>query len=461
MTRRPLRPRIRPQDAKLVRGRVQARAAQLGLRCGTLLVLAAVLELLLGWKRLHDDAVAIRHITAKFPAGTRQLSATTIGRLLTKLAALELIVYQPARGRGRTAHIAIHPQFCTGVTELARDCRGRVITPEPLGPAPEKTPEEGIGPGEKAAGNVKFSADPFLIGKISPSTPLPPAADGLADTPQPTRPTGVHVNPHAVRNVLAALPDCYRHAPARVRWGIGAAIKAQLARGWREDQITDILAAPLPGQVGKPLALARWRFAKNQGGPGPRLRPLQRAFDQAHDALQRARRTSQRDHDYAAVITEVGALTAERIAQCAQRQASNTARGAWAKPTTPQETHAAHQGAVVHGARMARRAHPGRPLPDAVTAWLAAHQPPPQPPTSTPPPPPAHGFTVADLIAATPAGRCVKCQSVGAITRQDLPIPVPVCADCWDAEASEGCDDAGVTVPVIEARNRREARAAC
>jgi hypothetical protein len=461
MTRRPLRPRIRPQDAKLVRGRVQARAAQLGLRCGTLLVLAAVLDLLLGWKRLRDDTVAIRHVAAKFPAGTRQLSATTIGRLLSRLDALEFIVYQPAHGRGHTAHIAIHPQFCTGVTELARDSRGRVIAEDlPSDPGPEKQAEAG----ENSSENVKFSADPFLIEEISPSTPLPPAADGPAEAPQPTRPTGVHVNPHAVRDVLAALPDCYRHAPARVRWGIGAAIKAQLARGWREDQIIDILARPLPGEVGKPLALARWRFAKNQGGPGPRLRPLQRAFDQAYDALQRACHTSQRDRDYAAVITEIGAVTAGRIADCAQRQASNAARGARVQPTTPQEVHAAHQGAVVHGARMARRAYPDQPMRAAVTAWLADHQPPPQPPP--PPPavalaPPARGFTVADLIAATPAGRCVKCQSVGAITRQDLPIPVPVCGDCWDAEASEGCDDAGVTVPVVEARNRPEARAAC
>jgi hypothetical protein len=414
-----------------VRTRVQARAAQLGLRCGTLLVLAAILELLLGWKRLRDDAVAIRHVTAKFPAGTRQLSATTIGRLLAELAALELIVYEPARGRGRSAHIAIHPQFCAGVTELARDCRGRVITSVPTPePAPEKGTEEGAEPGENTTGNVEFSADPLLIEEISPNTPPTPPADGPADSPRPTRPTEVPVNPHAVRNVLTEMPDCYRRAPAPVRWSIGTEVKNQLARGWTEDQIVDILAASLPGQVRKPLALARWRFAKNQAGPGPRLRPLQRAFDRAHDALQRARHTSQRNHDYAAVIAAVGTLTAERIADYAQRQA-NTARGAWAQPTTPEEIRIAHQGAVVHGARMARRAHPGRSLPDAVTAWLTAHQPPPQPPAAAVPPL-ARGLTVADLIAATPAGRCVNCQSVGAITRQDLPIPMPVCADCWD-----------------------------
>jgi hypothetical protein len=263
--------------------------------------------------------------------------------------------------------------------------------------------------------------------------------------------------------VLAALPDCYRHAPARVRWSIGAAVKAQLTRGWREDQIIEILSRPLPGEVGKPLALARWRFAKNQGGPGPRLRPLQRAFDQAYDALQRARHTSQRDRGYAAVIAEVGAVTAERIAQCAQRQVGNAARGVWVKPTTPQEAHAAHRGAVVHGARMARRAYPDRPMRGAVIAWLADHQPPPQPPTPTPPPPPppARGLTVADLIAATPAGRCVNCQSVGAITRQDLPIPVPVCGDCWDSEAPEVSDDAQVTAPIAAARAPQKTRAAC
>jgi hypothetical protein len=243
-----------------------------------------------------------------------------------------------------------------------------------------------------------------------------------------------------------------------VRWGIGAAVKTQLARGWRQDQIIDILARPLPGEVGKPLALARWRFAKNQAGPGPRLRPLQRAFDRAHDALEWAAHAGQRDRDYAAVIAELGAAGAQRIADCAQHQhhASNTARGVWARPTTPDEARVAHQGAVVHGARMARRAHPGRSLRGAVTAWLATHQPPPVTPTPAPAPPPAT-FTVADLIAATPSGRCVKCRSVGAVTRQDLPIPVPVCAHCWQAEAPDLCDDVWPAAPVVEALNRREA----
>jgi hypothetical protein len=443
MTRR-LRPRIRPEDAKLVRKRVEAQAAQLRLRCGTILVLTAVLELLLGWKRLRDDAVAIRHVAAKFPAGTGQLSAATIGRLLAKLAALELIVYQPARGRGCTAHIAIHPQFCDGIAELARDSVGRVIDPDT---APEPASEEGAGPGENNSENVEFSDDPFLIEKISPSTPLPPA-DGPADDPPPTRPTEVPVDPHAVQDVLAALPDCYRHAPAPVRWHIGAAVKAQLALGWCEDQIVAVLAQPLPGEVHKPLTLARWRFAKNQAWAGPRLRPLQRAFDRAHDAVERVRHVNQRDHDYAAVITEVGDVVGQRIAQCAQHQAS-TARGIWAQPTTPEEIHAAHQAAVIHGARMARRAHPGRPLRDAVTAWLAAHEPPPQKPVAPPPPPLARDFTVADLIAATPAGRCVNCRSVGAITREDLPIPMPVCADCWQTDEADASGDAWIAETAV------------
>ena len=143
---------------------MEDRAAQLGLRCGLLAVLTAVLALLCGYKRLRDDEVAIRHVAARIPAGARCLSATTIGRLLRKLDRLELIVYRPACGRGRSAYIAIHPSLCDGVSELARDANGRVITADS---APQAPPPTGADPGPSPAPqpveNVEFFAPAFLI----------------------------------------------------------------------------------------------------------------------------------------------------------------------------------------------------------------------------------------------------------------------------------------------------------
>ena len=273
-----------------MRARVQSRAAELKLRCGILLVFNAVLALLVGCKRIRDDQLRLNQICYQFPAGARWLTPITVGRLLAKLAALELITYQPALGRGGCARIAIHPAFLDGIRELRRDSASRVITEDA---APAARPEDSRGgsggadncplcagpplrsPASRAplvrTENVNFSRDRFLIGDLSPKTPLPPAADGPVSEPRQTRPSEVAVAPGAVGAVLAALPDCYRSAPAPVRWHIGGAVKRQLALGWSEDQVIATLAAPLPDEVRKPLVLARWRFAQNQGWPGPRL----------------------------------------------------------------------------------------------------------------------------------------------------------------------------------------------
>jgi len=445
-----------------------------------LLVLNAVLALLVGCKRIGDDQLRLNQISYQFPAGARWLTPTTVGRLLAKLAGLELITYQCARGRGGCAQIAIHPAFLDGIRELQRDSAGRVVTenstpcPRPAGwrggsgsaencplcagspPKPKASLDPVVG-----AENVNFSAERFLIEDLSPKTPLPPAADGPVSDPHQTRPSEVAVAPGAVAAVLAALPDCYRTAPTPLRWHIGAAVKRQLALGWAHEQIVATLAAPLPDQVRTPLMLARWRLAKNQGWAGPRLRRLQQAWDRAHAAAQRARHANQQARAYTAVIAEVGPVAGRRMAECAGRQAS-AVLGVWAQPSTPAEQRATEQAAVVQVARMARRDHPGQPLRDAVTAWLAAHQPPPAPATSNTVTAPGPVLTVADLITATPAGRCVQCRSVGAITRGDLPIPVPVCEDCWqDAVCEDACqqesDPTQATAAGVEARGRREA----
>jgi hypothetical protein len=418
----------------------------LGLRCGALAVLLAVVALLLRrWSRLRDDEVHIRHLTAQFPPGVRRLSATTIGRLLTQLAELELIVYRPARGRGCCAYLAIHPQFCDGVTELRRDASGRVIVDDSTAdmtpatdtePTPQTTPDPGSDRGVEGPENVKFSGPGLLIEDF-PSTPLPPDANGGAGGPAGSRPTGVAVPPAAVRDVLAAAPDCYRNVAAPFRWHIGAAVHQQLARGWREDQVVAVLAAPLPDQVRKPLVLARIRFAKSLVGAGPRLRPSQRTWDRAHVVAERTHHAGQRARDYAAVIAELGPDAGRRMADAAQHRAQAVC-GSWAQPATVAEQDTARRAATVHAARMARREYPHRPLRGAVAAWLAAHEPPPRPAqasaaaTTDPVAPALRDLTVADLIAATPAGRCVGCGGAGAVARAELPLPTPVCAECWN-----------------------------
>ena len=141
-----------------MRRRVETAAAELQLRCATARVLSAVLTLLLGWNRVRDDRVRVHHIAARFPAGSRLVTATTIGRLLAKLDELALIVYRPAIGRGAFAEIAIHPRFLEGIAEMVyTGRRGRNMVPPT---------------GDSEAEIIAFSGRGFLIGDLPPHPPL-------------------------------------------------------------------------------------------------------------------------------------------------------------------------------------------------------------------------------------------------------------------------------------------------
>lgn len=444
------RPRIRSADAVRVRARVEEAASALGLRCGLLAVLAAVLALLVGYKRLRDDQVAIRHVLARFPADARLLSATTIGRRLRQLAALELIVYEPARGRGRTAHLAIHPRFCADISELARNHHGKVIVSNPT----PSTRSESVPEGDAETGfthrferpadpfpearNVEFSARPFLLKKSPRKTPpLATATTAPSAAPCSLRPIEVDIEAGAVSRVLAALPDCYRKAPWAVRQHLHGAIRAQLARGWREGQIIDVLVAPLPAEVRKPLVLARIRFAKSLIGAGPRLRPLQRRWERANTAARQADWTASVASRYAAIVAEVGPDVAHRMAMADRHRTSGSAarHGEFDK--------LAQQRATVNAARAVTRDYPHEPLRVAVRRWLAIHE-----PASAETGPellaPAGDLWAAieDLVAAAPAGHCMSCGASGADIREDLPAPAPVCNGCWDRLSAD--DDSPV-----------------
>ena len=154
------------------------------------------------------------------------------------------------------------------------------------------------------------------------------------------------------------------------------------------------------------------------------------------------------NRDYAAVFGDVGTEMAVRMAETARRITA-AAPGGQAHPVTVEQHRVVAQAATITAARMARRDYPGQPLATAVSAWLAAHRPVPGCVEATPTAAAARGLSIADLIATTPAGRCVRCRSVGAITREDLPIPAPVCEDCWLDVAEEDADapDSGPATP--------------
>ena len=420
----PVRQRVQSRDAHLVRARVEAAADELGLRCATRRVLSAVLTLVVGYNRIRDDLVRIHHIAARFPAGTRLVTPTTIGRLLTKLDDLGLIIYRPARGRGRHASIAIHPRFCEGVTEYTPAATHRQAT----GARPQRrsyTHESA----HFSAEIIEFPQTGFLIRYLSPKTPRTHHTDDQLENALGPRPVGVIVDANTAKAVLAALPDAYTQTPPRIRACIGALIQRYLTRGWHAADIVATLSKPLPGEgVRAPLMLARYRLAKNMIGAGPRLAPAQRRWDQAQAAAQRARFESRLSASYTSILGVLGGELAERVFTAVCTQPGNV------------DAVARHR-AVVNGARMAQQRHPHCGLVAAVLAWLATREP--APPATThsagghggPPSP----ITVGELVAATPAGRCISCGSLDAHMHPDLPLPTPVCDDCYRGAADIDC----------------------
>lgn len=405
-TSRPdLRPRIRPRDARTVRSRVERRADELGLRCASQRALQAVLTLLLDYNVIRDTRARLHQVALRFPAGTRLVTTTTLGRLLSKLDRAGLIVYRPAQGRSRYAGLAIHPDFLDGICELQRDKKGRVIA-------------------NLSAEIVNFYDPRFLIGDLSPTTPKSPPADRPADSPLTTRPTEVNVDPRSVHEVLAAIPACYRQVPGRVLGALAKEITGLLSRGWLPAQIAEILGATMPkAAVSRPLQLARWRLRQNMIGSGPRLAPLQRRWEAEQAALERTRHTNQLDASYQRIVGQIGSTLAERVVAIDPLVAPGL---------TSIEHRRRH---VVSAARIARRQYPRWPLDAAINAWCAEQE-----LTAKPPRPGGRcgeQWTTAALLEMTPAGRCVQCGSIDAEVREELPLPTPVCDTCWE-ELAEG-----------------------
>ncbi|BBX30701.1 hypothetical protein MALV_58260 (plasmid) [Mycolicibacterium alvei] len=379
---------------------MQAHAAGMGLRGARKAVLAAVLELLPGrHSRITDDAVRLYQLADLIvEAGGRRYCDKTIGRALASLAADELVDYIPARGRGNRALVAIHRRFVDDIEVLQRDETGRVIVPA-------------------SAESVTFSEAPSSYRPKANYPPTPRSTDTQATSD--SRPTGVEIHPDEVREVFAALPEAYQGLGTRTRWRLGGLIRRQLGRGWRPGQVVAILAAPLPGGVKSPLHLAMWRLAKNQIGSGPRLAPLQQAWDMA--AAEAARTRSE-----LAVEESLSSVTAATTPD----QRDHALRAAAVQFGTITDPRAA----LVAAARAATRRYPSHSQATALQHWansiLEDHR-----ATAPEPTIPAASNLGVELAMSTVTGHCVNCQCTPGTIRTELPIPVPVCDTCWAANA--------------------------
>lgn len=417
------RERVLYDDAEKVRERIESRAAQLGLRGARHHALKAVLKLLCGWSKITDDRLSLPQVVELIvAAGGRRYNLKTIGRALAGLAADELIVYRPAQGRGTRAFVAIHERFTEGIAVLERDRSGRVITDYNRGSDPD---------------SVTFSKPlPYKDQKNYPPTPRP-------ETPSNgSRPVAVGVSSEELREVLRGLPEPLARLPKHLRWMLGREIRQRLERGWRPDQILDVLAAPMPADVERPWRLALWRLRHNVVGSGPRLRPLQQAWDAEAAAASRAAAEDTTDRWYA----DVAAVTsAEQRAELLR--ADEVKFGRRAKDPV---------AALAAAGRRVARLFPEMSLTAALARWAedilanAVIEP------VAAEPVPASSLSTDLLmdLAISGGGSCVVCGSDRGVHRPELPLKAmaTVCEQCWphiaaDLAAGEQYTDIEEAIP--------------
>ena len=251
-----------------------------------------------------------------------------------------------------------------------------------------------------------------------------------------SRPVRVEISSAETIAILAALPGPLAELTGKPRWSLGGVIREKLAAGWRPDQILAILAAPMPDHVLAPHRLAIWRLRQNMVGAGPRLAPLQKAWDRcdADDQRQAADTGTARWDGQVLEVTTEGEretlLHADRVKF--GRQA------------------AAPGAALAAAGRRAARLHPTIPLADALRRWVIdvlRH---------------SQGHTAAapgrrgdaDLLTELAIGdRCVVCEHHHGTPRPQLPLMSTVCDGCWPViaadlaagdDAAEGLDVAAV-----------------
>ena len=395
-----------------MRERVESHAADLALRGAPRHVLVAVLKLLCGYSRITDNYVGLHQIIELIvEAGARRYDRKTIGRALARLAGAELITYQPAQGRGARAVVAIHSRFVGDISVLERDASGRVIVDHS---------------GRQKAESVTFSEPlPYRDQTHYPPTPRPETE------PEDRRPGEVDVCTAELRSLMRALPAPLARLPRHLRWMLGAEIRRRLQAGWRPDQIQAVLAAQMPAEVERPWRLALWRLRHNMPGTGPRLRPLQQAWDARQADQQRSRlaETTARWHRDVTAVT-----TADQRAELLR--ADEVKFGRRSKDPL---------AALAAAGRRAARLFPEMPLAAALARWVddtlgqAMDRSGAEEPLSAAAMP---TDLLMDLAIGGGCG-CVMCGSDRATARPELPLKSMVCERCWPHIAADlaGHDD--------------------
>jgi hypothetical protein len=191
------------------------------------------------------------------------------------------------------------------------------------------------------------------------------------------------------------MPEIFQGLPARLRWKLGAAIKARLARGWRPEDVLAILRAPVMAGMQRPFRLALWRLTMHLSGAGPRLSPLQRQWEKTRDELDKQRWQDTIEHDFQQVVA---ITTGEQRAAMAEQMNLDVLASAGDL-----------RSAVIVAARKAWRCRPDLERGEAIVAWLVDRG--------------------ADAVM------CVSCGQRSGTVRVELPLQSVVCDCCWsDAE---------------------------
>jgi hypothetical protein len=356
-------------------------------------VLDAVIAMLpRDWSRIRDNKIRLYQLVNLCPSRPHQ---RTVGRALRRLADLDFLHYEPACGRGATALITVHERFLQGISELERDESGAVVVPF-SGPYTSLFPK----------------------GKVPQPAEQEPATDAVAEP----RPTEVAVDRNELRAVLEHLPQLLVDLPRNLRWLLGREIRNKLARGHRPEEILRILEAPAPAGVERPYKLAIWRLTQNMLGAGPRLRPLQRKWDQAQRRADERARITTVAEDY---------RRAEETTTAEQRDQLLVAmRELFGPADDPRPV-------ILTAVRRARRQYPGLPTAAAVDSWLENGDqrlaPRSAPAASLDRP---LGLDALHSIPELWAQLCVSCGSPGVL-RPELPLPTVACNDCLDAATVE------------------------
>jgi len=382
-----LRPRVDFHSADCVEVRMTEAGRQAGIGGAVSEVLEAVITMLpRHWSKIRDNRIRLRQLVNLCPSRPHP---RTVGRALRRLADLNFVHYQPACGRGATAQITVHERFLDGVEELERDETGSVLVPF-------SRPYTSL----------------FPKGKVPQPAGQEPAPDELPDS----RPVEVRVDRAELYKVLDELPPLFAELPRNLRWLLGREIRNKLARGHLPEEILRILDAPAPDGVHRPFKLAIWRLTQNMVGAGPRLRPLQRAWDQAQRREQDQTRMAGLAEDYRRIE---GFTTSE------QRDQLSAAMQALVGPAEDPRT------AVLTAVRRARRQYPDIPAAAAVTQWLEDGD-------RRLTPRPAGGYPAKSAVSAdwllliTPSRSDRTCASCGnpGVVRPELPLPTVACDDC-------------------------------